>query len=279
MLFLGLGIVFAIGVLCAYLMLTGFIKREYQVLPADEIISLADQTVTIEELAATYQPMLFMPQDAHSPPALKMWWEAIRGQDFITLIYHPMWQDETHPIPFIHWLYALYRGIYYGMPVRDIEYIQINIDLNDGSIQRVRYEDTLANEYNAVIAGHQYITITRDNNHYIKWSGPEEQSLSQTGQVTVTGPQLSFGIATWSHQLTMLTDDKLTNVYPVPVDMPLAYLTDGDYAKYKLARRSQGDFITKENPIAKKGRLVLYVLILGLPWAALYLKNLFKKTR
>jgi hypothetical protein len=124
-----------------------------------------------------------------------------------------------------------------------------------------------------------YITITRDNNHYIKWSGPEEQSLSQSGQVTVTGPQLSFGIATWSHQLTMLADDKLTNVYPVPVDMPLAYLTDGDYAKYKLARRSQGDFITKENPIAEKGRLVLYVLILGLPWAALYLKNLFKKTR
>ena len=192
-----------------------------------------------------------------------MWWEAIDAGDAIALVYHPVWQDERHPAPLLHWLYYAYRAIVYGMPVRDIEYIQINISRADGRIQRVRYEGSTATAYNQPIAEHIRITIDRSGAEYTETATlPNEQP--RVRPVQVAGPRLSFGIATWSHQFILL--ENCADSYTVPVPMTLVYLTEENYAKHKLARRSQGDFATREGLVGRTAKSVIRTVMLGVPY-------------
>jgi hypothetical protein len=196
-----------------------------------------------------------------SPPTLGMWWEAIDAGDTIALIYHPVWQDEVHPIPWVDKLYRIYRAIYYGTPVRDIEYIQVNIRRRDGLIQRIRYEDSSADSYYAPISSHRPVTINRDGCDYV------EQS-NRSKKVLVSGDQIYLGIATWSHQLTLLDDNNYG--YTIPGSMPLMYLHEEDYKEYRLARRSQGDFKTRENIFSKITKIILVLAVMSLPYIIIY---------
>ena len=258
-LLISLGIVWILttGVAALAAIMTGAIKRGYPTLDSTALVSVQGSVVSIEDLAFKHQPLLLMREGTTSPPALGMWWEAIDAGDTIAFIYHPVWQDEVHPIPWVDKLYRIYRVIYYGTPVRDIEYIQVNIRRSDGLIQRIRYEDTSADSYDAPTSDHRPIIINRDSSDYIKHS-------NQPKKVWVNDAHIMFGIATWSHQLTLLEDDN--HSYIVPVNMQLAYLHEEDYKRYRLARRSQGDFVTRENFFGKILRLILIVTLMLLPY-------------
>ena len=246
---IGVVVVFLLAT-TALCLLTGNTRRSYSTLARSDEVIVAGKTVALEQLAASYQPQLAQRAGEKSPPALTMWWEAIDAGDAIALVYHPVWQDERHPAPLLHWLYYAYRAIVYGMPVRDIEYIQINISRADGRIQRVRYEGSTATAYNQPIAEHIRITIDRSGAEYTETATlPDEQP--RVRPVQVAGPRLSFGIATWSHQFILL--ENCADSYTVPVPMTLVYLTEENYAKHKLARRSQGDFRYPGRPGGQNG--------------------------
>lgn len=227
----------AISIVC---LLTGYTRRSYPTLEPSASVVVAGNMLSLEQLASTFQPQLFLPEGVDSPPALTMWWEAIDAEDSIALVYHPVWQDERHPSPVLHWIYYVYRAIVYGVPVRDIEYIQINVNRSDGSIQRVRYEGSSARSYEDWFSEHRYVTIDRVGAQYIETGTTKQNSKPTTRTVRVTSPQLQFGIATWNHQFVLLAGS--TEQYTVPVNMPLEPLAEEDYVRYKLARRSQGDF-------------------------------------
>jgi hypothetical protein len=254
---LGLGLVLTTGVAALVAIMTGSIKRGYPTLDSNALVSVKGYVISLEDLALKHQPLLFMREGTTSPPALGMWWEAVDAGDTIALIYHPVWQDEVHPIPWVDKLYRVYRAIYYGTPVRDIEYVQVNIRKRDGLIQRIRYEDTLADSYYAPTSDHQAVTINRDGYDFI------EQS-NQSKKVSVNSAQIRFGIATWSHQLTLLEDNNQS--YIIQVSMPLTYLYEEDYERYRIARRSQGDFKTQERFLGKITRIILAVAVMLLPY-------------
>jgi len=265
---LGLVLVLTTGVAALVAIMTGAIKRGYPTLASNALVSVQGSVVSIEDLAFKHQPLLFMREGTTSLPALGMWWEAIDVGDTIALIYHPVWQDEVHPIPWVDRVYRVYRAIYYGIPTRDIEYIQVNIRRSDGLIQRIRYEDTTATSYYASTSDHRPMIIKRDGYDYV------EQS-NQSKKISFNGTQTKFGITTWSHQLTLLEDNN--HRYTIPVNMYLAYLHEEDYKRYRLARRSQGDFVTRESFFSKITRMILIVTIMLLPYVIVRLREKLKR--
>lgn len=245
-----------IGILC---LLTGKTPRSYVVhTPSDQVV-VAGNTITMQQLAISFQPQLFQRPDTVSPPALAMWWEAIDTDDSIALVYHAVWKDERHPVPILHWIYYFYRAIVYGIPVRDIEYIQINVNRSDGLINRVRYEDSSATSYEDATGRHIQITIERRHQDYIEtrtFSTKEQK----TKHIKLCQP-LVFGIATWGHQFVLIADS--ASHYTIPVHMPLEYLTEHNYTGYKLARRSQGDFATDESVLGRIATSIFRIIVLG----------------
>lgn len=147
---LALGIVFLLTVLAVASItsfITGYRPRDYLTLSSSIVVKIAGQPVLIEQLAHDFKPLLFLAPENISPPAVEMWWEAIDTGDSIALVYHPVWQDERHPVPALGYIYSIYRAIVYGIPLRDIEYIQINVAYSDGRISRVRYEGSSSTFY------------------------------------------------------------------------------------------------------------------------------------
>jgi hypothetical protein len=192
-----------------------------------------------------------------------MWWEAIDAGDDIVLIYHPVWQDERHPVPLLHWIYYIYRAIVYGMPVRDIEYIQININRDDGSIQKIRYEGSTATSYDQPLTEHIHVIIERSVIGYREMARMQNNTF-RVRNIQIAGPVLTFGVATWSHQLILLENGAGT--YTIPISMPLEHLTEENYTKHKLARRSQGDFVTQEGAVGRSAKMVVKIIFMGLPF-------------
>jgi hypothetical protein len=252
-------LVLGVAILC---FLTGNTRRSYAVYGPSDSVVIADAPIRVEQLAASSQPQLFQRPGDFSPPALAMWWEAIDAGESIALVYHPVWEDERHPVPILHNMYLLYRILVYGLPVRDIEYIQININKIDGSILRIRYEGSSAASYNDSFPEHTYITVDRTDSIYTERVTTANRP-SEERPIHLTRSRLTFGIATWSHQLTLLQDR--APAYVIPVPMPLDYLTDTNYTKYRLARRSQGDFVTNESFVAGTSHQIVRILMLGPP--------------
>lgn len=248
---------------------TGYIKRGYSVLLPGQKVTLADETTSVENLAATYQPILFMQEGTTVPTPQKMFWEAIDTKESVAIVYRTFWEDEVHPRPIVHYLYALYRSAFYT--IHDIEYIQINISKKDKTINRIRYEDTAADSYHSTIVPHRYVTINKQENSYEMIFKDGKKSNGQARKVSIVETRLKFGVASWSHQFTLLENG--SDRYSIRMNIPLEYLTEEDYVKYKLARRSQGDFVTKENPVMKCIGIIILVTIMGIPYLFLRLKK------
>lgn len=180
-----------------------------------------------------------------------MWYEAVQEDESLVLIYHPVWEKEIHPNPILHRLYSAFRAVYYGLPLLDIEYIQGNINREDGTIRKVRYETSVASDYYRALPPHRYVFVNKDNGTYSKKVLDNDgKVVEETTDISLPlrdGRRLSFGILTWSHQLILL--DANPDDYTIEMQMPLEYLSEQDYAKYKFCRKSQGDYVTTESKI------------------------------
>jgi len=232
------------------LFFSGHVERAYETLKPGELVVIGGKMVSIEEVAQKYQPRIFMPIGQESPPPLKMWYEVIRaGDDELVLIYRPAWENEKHPISWMHILYSVFRASYYGYPLIDSEYIQVNVSTGDGLIRRLRFETGMTNNYNILVSKHLVATATRQpNGDYLLIINERSGEIAATEVVSpllLDGTRPCLGILTWNHLLVLREEGD--RQYAKPVDMELVYLDEREYTRYKFARRSQGDYITPEN--------------------------------
>lgn len=254
---------------------TGYERRAYPTLPPDATLTLAGQTLTVAELAERYQPQLFLRAGTQSPPLLWVWYEAIANAEAATvsLVYYHAWQAEINPNPVVDVLYAGFRALYYGYPLYDIEYQQIDVALADGAVQRLRFETGAVDDFYTVVSDHRVETLERQpNGLYRRELRDRAGTLLQAEpdvDFRVDGGRLRMGVQTWNH-LSVRLSDTSEAAYPVPVPLaPLRALTDEDYARYRFVRKSQGDHRTVENPLARPaatvaGAAALYAIVTGL---------------
>jgi hypothetical protein len=260
------GFLLSLVALATFLMFTGYVSRSYEVLKPDEKVKIANDWLTLTDVALKYQPQFYMRPDTTSPNVLMLWWHAVddRTSNTLALIYHVTWEDEILPNPLLHQLYRIYRAIYYGMPVRDIEYVQINISYIDGTIQRVRYEGTFADNYDSLISEHKIIKIISHKDGVLEYSYRVDGSIVSIREIDSLEVPLRFGVASWSHQFVLLDPEDI--LYTQKLEMPLVYLDDDNYRRYKFARKSQGDYVTHESSLVRFASIVLFICFLGLPY-------------
>ncbi len=233
------------------LALTGHKSRAYAVLPADARVTLSGETLTVAELAARYQPQIAMRPGTESPPAVALWYEVAETPEGWALVYSPEWDDEIHPNPWLHALYAVFRAATYGYPLQDVEYIQINVARDSGEIVRVRYETSPQSDYNVTVSEHWLVYLDRagSEGYTQRITDSRGQPVAPATTVELSpagGRQLRFGIVTWNHLLALVADE---SVYSRPVPFELSYLDDATYRRHKYARKSQGDLVTAESTL------------------------------
>jgi hypothetical protein len=252
---------------------TGYDPRTYPVLLPEEIVQIAGIRQSVEQLAAKYQPAMFLRSFTPSPSLLWVWYEAISNQKTLDFVYYHVWQNEIHPKPFVHALYSIYRAAYYGYPLYDIEYFQVSVSRATGEVVGLRFETSPGDDFFASVNEHLIVQYQRNAD------GTFEEKLSSISgnliSTAVAAPVLFntshvlVGVKTWNHLSRLLSP--VDQDFGIALQAPLRPLTDQDYARYKFVRKSQGDHQSHEIrwkfPLAVIATLVLvgYPVFRSLP--------------
>jgi hypothetical protein len=256
--------------------LTGRDPRAYSVLDADASLELAGEHLSADELAKRYQPQMKLQSATPSPPLLFVFYEIISSPTSWDIVYYNVWEDEINPNPFIHKAYRLFRAAYYGCPVRDIEYIQLNVAKQSGQVSRMRFETTPGEDYFVVFSTHLIAEYTpaAGGLYAERVSDKDSGTLVRQGSVSplFNGSRPQVGAATWNH-LSRLVLAANSTAFDQVLEAPLQVLSAAEYRSYKFVRKSQADYQTLENHFGQmvsrfaKGLLLFYT--------GYWLKNLF----
>ncbi len=227
---------------------TGYDQRTYPVLLPEEIVQIAGIRRSVEQLAAKYQPAMFLRSATPSPPLLWVWYEAVPNQATLDFVYYHAWQNEIHPKPFIHALYSIYRAAYYGYPLYDIEYFQVNVSRATGEVVGLRFETSPGDDYFASVSEHLVAQYRRNANGTFmeERSSVEGNLISMTDEVSLlfNADHVLVGVQTWNHLSRLLAP--VDRDFDVALQAPLKPLNNQDYARFKFVRKSQGDHQTRE---------------------------------
>jgi hypothetical protein len=252
----------AFGFVFAYL--SGHDARAYTVMLPEAEVEIAGKSIFISELASLYQPVMNLRQTNPSPSLLWTWYEAVRTDSGIDLVYYQVWEDEINPDPFLHWLYHIFRAAYYGSPVRDIEYFQISVSAADGDVQKMMFETSPKDDYFVTFSKHLVACYQQRPDGLFDASLRERSSGLEVSNPSGVAPlfedhHIQILAQTWNH-LTRLVTPADTNLMQLPSQMK--FLTGEDYAAYKFVRKSQGDYRTRENPWTRRIALLAFLTFL-----------------
>ncbi|TXJ05174.1 MAG: hypothetical protein E6Q27_06245 [Aeromicrobium sp.] len=248
---LGMVAIYLVGVL-AFNALTGHVPRAYedQVLPVDSTVDIAGTQFTVDEVAARFRPSMSIASENKTPPILDVKYEVIDNTDANawSLVYFFVWEDETHPNALYDRSYWIYRAARYGYPVRDIEYVQIDVDKTTGEINRIRFESSPDDDYNPTFAQHytdQYVQNADGSYRMFKdGSGDVKPFSLPSVQVPFDGEKVSLAAATWNHLYRLARDSD--HLVDGSQSARLSYLTAEEYQNVKYVRKGTGDFRTSE---------------------------------
>lgn len=242
---------------------TGKDMRAYDVLSPSEHISIAGKEWIAADLAAEYAPIVKIRSSNFSLPLLQIKYNLVPGEGTVDIVYYFVWEDEIHPNAFIHAIYKYFRAVYYGIPVRDIEYFQITINRESGIVEKIRFETSPGDDYYVNYSKHLIAVYNGGENSVyektlIDKSTGEILSQQEDCLVDFQNRHVLVGVMTWNHLSGLLHDQ---NDFDKTYQVSLENLSDEDYQNGKYVRKSQGDHATREN---KKG------IVLGWIFSALF---------
>ena len=222
--------------------------------------TLSNATAPLSEdeifrLVKEFQPILYQPQhDKHIPKF--MYYRTNQKGDILQITYYTVWDNERHPRYFFHVLYAfLFRKFYYGS-IKDIEYIQIDVDLPTLDITDVRFEQTNKPDYHIFFPFHrqnhlkrvpQPATPTPYENVFIRFFGKKNEFHGLI-KPRFSGKRIHMAVTSWNHIYNVYLEDlhkyikDLGDNFNTFTALLLKKYDPKEYKKYKGARRGKGEF-------------------------------------
>lgn len=205
---------------------------------------------TIEQLATRFKPIIFQ-KDEHAPTPYKIAYEIIEKPSKIILIYRIFWKNEILPNRFLHYLYAFFRFFYYGS-IEDIEFLEIILNKDNLTIEEIHFE-TLKENSDPRIPFHEYVSLVKSQDNFVYKT---ESSTRQIDFPFIVNQQIQLQVASWNH-LLMISKSLEGKKY----DLPLEYLYDNVYQRYKMCRRSSGVISSQYSRFASQFVSILFALL------------------
>jgi hypothetical protein len=191
----------------------------YATLPPAAAITVAARATSLEEVARALAPSFWQDPALPGGPLREVLFEGRIEGSRLAILYRTVWDDEVHPTPWMHAVYKPFRELYYGS-ARDVEYVELDVDLATGALAAVDYQTEALGRAAADFPVHERVLAT----------GP--------GRSDTPAAPPAFRVLTWNHLLAAIP----AGCAPAPglaLEHPvLRPLTDGDRADLRLARRT-----------------------------------------
>ncbi|MBK7764475.1 MAG: hypothetical protein IPI46_14235 [Bacteroidetes bacterium] len=153
-------ICFVIAFLCSAF-LSGRSNRSYQVMDSSNKIMLPSGTLTLHEFASKFKPILYSSPKFHPQTILWTWYEVVEKNDYYDIVYYHCWENEINPNQSFNIVYKIFRTVYFGYPLYDIEYLQVRISKSTGEVLKSKYETSVDVNYQQRIVKHSRAELVR----------------------------------------------------------------------------------------------------------------------
>jgi hypothetical protein len=208
-------------------------KRNYSVLEESQEILFKGNLWKVKDIAKEYQPIIYQKKNLRGYPPSFILYEVIEKGNLILINYFVTWRDEIHPVFIIHFLYKIFRILYYGSSY-DIEFISLTIEKNSGDILKIEMESDSHNNPDTFFSDHIKLTLEKIDGEYynLKINNKPVKNV----ELKKEDKRIKIEAITWNHVYGVFKENN-ENFLEFK-NLPLVYLTDNLYKKYRIKLRS-----------------------------------------
>ncbi len=206
----------------------------------------------ILELVREHQPILYQPDHDKHEPKFMYYRTKIDGNS-LKITYYTVWDNERHPRYLFHVIYSfIFRKFYYGS-IKDIEYIQVDVNLDTNEVTDIRYEQPHKLDYHLSFPFHRKNHLKKvpnahkNENMFIRFFG-SKNIYHGLIKPKFTGQRVHMAVSSWNHIYHLYFEDihkqvkNLGDKFRVYQQLLLKKYDAKDFKKYKADRRSKSDF-------------------------------------
>jgi len=247
---------------------TGRKSRSYNIFPFNTQIKIGENQVSTLEFANTYHPKLFSNPKNPTQPILWTWYEIIETDNSYDIVYYHCWENEVNPKKSFDVVYKIFRSVYFGYPLYDIEYVLVKVNKTSFKVENITFETSINSNYNQEIVMHYVNSISRkDENSFIDLVSDKSGNDIESSTILLdkTESKIHLGIQTWNHMLCPISNTNRMFYSSIQNTGKLKQLTNTDYKAYKFSRKSQSKYKTESKP------LILVLLTIGISSLLVYL--------
>lgn len=208
-------------------------RRKYKVLPEDAEILFKGNPSKIREIVKEYQPIIYQKRILKGYAPSFMLYEAIDRKEEVMINYYTCWKDEIHPFIIIHFLYKIFRILYYGSSY-DIEFITLIIDKSSGEILKLEMESDSHNNPHTFFSDHIKLSLEKNKDNY--YDLKIKNKFAGKIHLPKQDNRVKIEAITWNHVYGIYKEGE---DYLEFKEIPLVYLTDKLYKKYRIFLRSK----------------------------------------
>jgi len=203
------------------------------------------------ELVKEHQPILYQPNhDKHEPKF--MYYRTKIEEEALQITYYTVWDNERHPRYLFHVIYAfIFRKFYYGS-IRDIEYIQVNVNLRTKEVTDIVYDQTHVPNYHVTFPFHIRNHLKKipspeiNENTFIRFFG-KKNNFHGLIEPHFTGKRVHMMVSSWNHVYNVYLEDlskqikNLGDQFNTFSTLMLKKYDPSEAKKYRANRRSKSE--------------------------------------
>lgn len=241
------------------------IPRPYKILNPTDIIEVHRESLTVAEFCNEFKPIIRQSTSLRGPKPKDLWYEVIDtdNNQFVDIFFRVRWMNENHPNFFFDILYQLFRKFYFGSH-EDLEYVLIRIDRTTGKNINIKFETDRSLNPDHFFPEHIVANLSCINNSDHQYKVIIDDVLNTKCILNFKDNHPIIEVLTWNHVFVHEYRSKTFNEF----DLPIKFVTEKDYKKYRFDRRSwvdYGSIINKKLPLQRAftiTTILLLVLIL-----------------
>jgi len=213
-------------------------ERQYRILSKNSQLTLAKKQLLIEDIVKLFKPIILQSISLRGPEPIEAFYEVICSQEpYIYVIYRFVWPDEIHPNLLLHFFYKIFRIFYFGS-FKDIELIQVKINLETTEIEEIKYETDSSNNPDVIQSDHAEVKLAKilgKNNYYQVYLN---EVATEEMEIIFQERRPLIPVLSWNHVFALVKRNEEYRKF----DLPVTPLSGKKFKKYRFDRRSGLDF-------------------------------------
>jgi len=191
-----------------------------------------EQSFTLADIAARYQPILYLHKALDYMRPDQILYEAINENGLLYINYYVQWRDEIALNKLWHAIYSRIRKVRYGS-VTDIEFVEVGVMKATGRVASLAFEWDPNQRPDVPVPLH-YMVVAKRRGGGNKFDVTVREKPAAPFEIKFEADRPTIFVPVWNHIYDFYRGEGVRLADP-----PLEPMTEALYNKYWMGKRSR----------------------------------------